>query len=162
MLICKRFWNRLRKSHPTNILGKLHSVTLFASPIAGSFLAHFGIGAIADSLKPLSPQLQMLKRWTSCAYDREPWPEVKIVVGIGDQVFGHTASYLIDWTNDTTSSRKDRYPTCMNPTKSSIWSILIGTYPKETRDESEPSHGIYDVTGGAVQLLKTKFLQGFL
>jgi pimeloyl-ACP methyl ester carboxylesterase len=88
------------KSHPAGILRRLKSVTLFASPIAGSFLAHFGIGAIADSLKPAGPQLQMLRRWTSCAHSREPWPEVKTVVGVGDRVVGQTASFFVDWTND--------------------------------------------------------------
>ena len=88
------------KSQPAGILGRLKSVTLFASPIAGSFLAHFGIGAIANSLRPSSPQLQMLKRWTSCAHSREPWPEVKTVVGVGDRVVGQTDSFFVDWTND--------------------------------------------------------------
>jgi len=49
------------KSHSPGLLSKLHSITLFASPIAGSFLAPFGVGAIADSLKPNGAQLRMLK-----------------------------------------------------------------------------------------------------
>ena len=36
----------------------------------------------------------------SCAYEKEQWPEVQLVVGVGDKVVGHTAPYLVQWTND--------------------------------------------------------------
>jgi hypothetical protein len=88
--------------HETHISKVLHRVTLFGTPLNGSPLA--GLGAlfypVADALKPLSPQLRMLREWTKSAYRIDAWPSVRIVLGQGDWVVGYQFQDLIEWPGD--------------------------------------------------------------
>ena len=89
-------------AHSQNdLLGKVQSITLFGSPLAGSALARFVPLAIAQALTPQGAQLMMLRRWVTCAHKYEPWPEVKLVMGQSDWVVGNTDPYFVDWTNDS-------------------------------------------------------------
>lgn len=88
---------------PTTMHGCIHSITLFGTPLNGSSLATFGGwagGAIGDALKPKNPQLRMLKAWASSAHARQPWPPVRLILGIDDQVVGNEQDELIKWEGD--------------------------------------------------------------
>ena len=80
----------------------LHGVTLFATPLNGSPLAGFGslFYSVADALKPLSPQLRMLKEWSKSSFGHSPWPQVRVVLGQGDWVVGYQFRDLVEWPGD--------------------------------------------------------------
>lgn len=86
---------------PSNMINEIKSVSLFGSPINGSWLARYPVWQkIAPALAPANPQLRMLKEWNECAHGKHPWPEVKVLLGLDDKVVGHKYSTLIDWTGD--------------------------------------------------------------
>jgi pimeloyl-ACP methyl ester carboxylesterase len=79
----------------------VHSITLFGTPLNGSPLALFApFYKIADALKPANPQLRMLKVWAEGAFDRDPWPAAKVVLGQGDWVVGQRFNELVKWPGD--------------------------------------------------------------
>ena len=88
--------------HEAPISKVLHGVMLFGAPLNGSPLA--GMGAlfypVADALKPMSPQLRMLREWSKSAYGTEAWPSVRVVLGQGDWVVGYQFQDLIEWPGD--------------------------------------------------------------
>lgn len=90
------------RSHPTGMMSALKSITLFGSPLNGSGLAPIAstLYSIADALKPNNPQLRMLRAWSDCAWDQNPWPQVRLVLGQGDWVVGHELSELVQWEGD--------------------------------------------------------------
>lgn len=88
---------------PANMLGSIHSITLFGTPLNGSpwgTLASWSGYEIAAALKPENPQLRMLKVWTESAHAIQPWPRVRLVLGQDDQVVGNKFSELIQWHGD--------------------------------------------------------------
>jgi Putative serine esterase (DUF676) len=86
---------------PANMLSALHRVTYFGSPVNGSRLAKFvPLSKIGSALKPGSPQLCMLKGWVDDVHAHAPWPLVRIVAGIDDQVVGYQNGELMGWTGD--------------------------------------------------------------
>lgn len=89
-------------THGAPLLSSLHSVTLFGSPLNGSRLASWGsfVYPIADALKPENPQLRMLKVWSEGSFAHHPWPKVRVVVGQGDWVVGHSLKELVQWPGD--------------------------------------------------------------
>jgi hypothetical protein len=80
----------------------LHKVMLFGTPLNGSPLAAVGslFYPVAEALKPLSPQLRMLREWSKTSFSHRAWPEVRIVLGQGDWVVGYQFQNLIEWPGD--------------------------------------------------------------
>jgi hypothetical protein len=84
------------------ILQRLHSVTLFGSPLNGSKLAFLGslFYPIAEALRPENVQLRMLKVWCEGSFTLLPWPKVRVVLGQGDWVVGQQFAELVQWPGD--------------------------------------------------------------
>lgn len=93
--LCERF-----KS--PQLLKAVHSVTLFGTPLNGSPWALFATPfyKIADALRPTNPQLRMLKVWSEGAFNRDPWPKARVVLGQGDWVVGQSFNELAQWPGD--------------------------------------------------------------
>jgi hypothetical protein len=114
----------------TNMAGCIHSVTLFGSPLNGSPLAT-GLGwvggDIGDALKPKNPQLRMLKSWAGSAYTRQPWPPIRLILGLDDQVVGNQYDELIQWDGDQRPSITTPFDhsTLVKP---SSWSSAVVDY----------------------------------
>jgi len=89
-------------NHRNGILSTLHSVTLFGTPLNGSRLAFFGAPffTIANALKPMNPQLRMLKAWSDDSFARSAWIPVRVVLGQGDWVVGYKFAHAIEWPGD--------------------------------------------------------------
>jgi len=89
-------------THSADMLQRLHSVTLFGSPLNGSPLAPFGslFYPIGDALKPESPQLRMLKAWCESSLSFLRWPKIRVVLGQGDWVVGQQFAELVQWPGD--------------------------------------------------------------
>jgi hypothetical protein len=89
-------------THSAELLKKLHSVTLFGSPLNGSKLAVLGSAftPIAHALKPANPQLRMLKVWSEGSFASNPWPKIRVVLGQGDWVVGQEFAELVQWPGD--------------------------------------------------------------
>lgn len=88
-------------AQPPRMMGDLHSVTLFGTPLDGSPWARFAFGyPIAAALKPYNPQLRMLRVWSECAYALHPWRNVYVILGQGDNIVGHESAELIQWPGD--------------------------------------------------------------
>jgi pimeloyl-ACP methyl ester carboxylesterase len=75
------------------LVAAVKSVTLFGSPGEGSPLARIAapVYSVASALKPKSPQLRMLKEWTSGAHTVNGWPPPRLVIGKKDWVVGKEA-----------------------------------------------------------------------
>lgn len=82
-----------------SIINQLHRIVLFGSPLNGSWLALARIGVLG-CLKPNSPELRMLRKWTGGAHGVEPWPRVRLIVGSRDWVVGSTDPWMVDWAGD--------------------------------------------------------------
>ena len=89
-------------THGGDMLKKLHSVTLFGSPLNGSKLAPLGslFSPIAQALKPENSQLRMLKVWSEGSFIFLPWPKIRVVLGQGDWVVGQQFAELVQWPGD--------------------------------------------------------------
>ena len=89
-------------AHGGPLLGALHTVTLFGTPLNGSPLAGMGslLYTVADALKPANPQLRMLKVWSEGSFADRPWPTVRVVLGQGDWVVGQEFNELVQWPGD--------------------------------------------------------------
>lgn len=86
---------------PDGMIGQLHSVTLFGTPINGSPWANLGLlWPIAAALKPNNPQLRMLKQWTEDAASYHPWPPAKVVLGLDDAVAAQSWGDFLTWPGD--------------------------------------------------------------
>jgi hypothetical protein len=93
-------------AQPAGMLAAIRSVTLFGTPLNGSPLARFAFGYdIADALKPKNPQLRMLKTWCTSAYGKDPWPNVRVVLGQDDAVVGQEFVELIQWDGDSAAQQ---------------------------------------------------------
>ena len=88
--------------HGGDLLRKVHSVTLFGSPLNGSKLGGLGtlFSPVAQALKPENPQLRMLKVWSEGSFKLLPWPGVRVVQGQGDWVVGQEFAELVQWPGD--------------------------------------------------------------
>jgi hypothetical protein len=95
-------------THTGGLLDRIHSVTLFGTPLNGSKLASFGslMYSIADGLKPQNPQLRMLKVWSEGSFAHRPWPQVRVVLGQGDWVVGQEFAELARWPGDAVPDQK--------------------------------------------------------
>lgn len=81
--------------------GKLKSVTLFGSPLDGSWLAiRNPFIKILAALTPQNPQMRMLKGWTTFSYAKQPWPKPEVIVGSKDRIVGNKAAQFVDWAGD--------------------------------------------------------------
>lgn len=115
---------------PTNMAGCIHSVTLFGTPLNGSRWAT-GLGwtggDIGDALKPKNPQLRMLKSWAGSAYMRQPWPPIRLILGLDDKVVGHEYDELIQWVGDQKPSITTNFDhsTLVKPSK---WQSAVVDY----------------------------------
>jgi hypothetical protein len=86
---------------PASMLPALYSVTYFGSPVNGSPLAKFPLpDKILEALAPLSPQLRMLKGWTSDGSSYKPWPQVQLITGTDDNVVGYAIAEFTSWAGD--------------------------------------------------------------
>jgi hypothetical protein len=88
--------------HEMPLIPMLHNVMLFGTPLNGSPLAALGslFYPVAEALKPLSPQLRMLREWSKSSFAHRPWPQVRIILGQGDWVVGYEFKDLIEWPGD--------------------------------------------------------------
>jgi pimeloyl-ACP methyl ester carboxylesterase len=91
---------------PRDMFSKLHSVTLFGTPMTGSVLAWFSPWAIGRSLRPFSPGMTMLHEWVRSAHEhtmafhRDKWPRIKLVHGQADRIVQTHARHMINWPGD--------------------------------------------------------------
>lgn len=91
---------------PSDMFKKLHSVTLFGSPISGSVLAWLSPWSIGQSLRPFSPAIMMLHEWVrssyehNAAYQHDQWPPIKLVHGQADLVVRSPSRRMIQWAGD--------------------------------------------------------------
>jgi hypothetical protein len=112
---------------PPNMLDALHGVVYFGSPINGSPLANMALlWKIADALEPGSPQLRMLKGWTTDVHPYAPWPNVRVVTGLDDKVVGHVDSEFIDWAGDDPAEETGKNHSEL--VKPNGWNTLIIDY----------------------------------
>ncbi len=96
------------KSQPEGMMDAVKSVTLFGTPLNGSYLANiFNFSTllrygwpISSALQPNNPQLRMLRNWSEGAYSKLPWPGVYIILGLDDKVVGYSFDELINWPGD--------------------------------------------------------------
>jgi hypothetical protein len=93
--------------HPKNCT--VRSVSLFGSPLYGSFLANAAAqlapGNIFDQLSVGSATIAMLEDWSRCAYAAHPWPKNSLFFGVNDGITSIGAQNLRPW--DTDSSPAD-------------------------------------------------------
>lgn len=89
---------------PLQMLKALHSVTLFGTPLNGSYLSNLGGtiigGEIAEALKPGNPQLRMLRSWNESVQPHLQWRSVRVILGTDDQVVGNQYADLIEFAGD--------------------------------------------------------------
>lgn len=128
-----------RSVHPPRLLDALQSVTLFAGPANGSWLAYIAQTKVAAALVPGNPQLKMLQTWTESVHDLAPWPKVRNLGGLIDPVVNSELWDRIKWVGDVSRTKRTNQG---HISINKLWSWESGSTVKDAISSALRARGV--------------------